>query len=75
MKEENMTMAKPVQNQISRTSPLARRVVGGFRTPDDRPPTPNELAWLECLCTIVGDTDPPPSLVAVQALRLALMAV
>jgi hypothetical protein len=49
-----------------------RRVVDGHKLPDERPPTKNELAWVEMLRAIVGDADPPPSLLAVQALRQAL---
>ncbi|WP_210526874.1 hypothetical protein [Rubellimicrobium arenae] len=50
-----------------------RKIIEGFRVPDDRPPTENELARIEMLRAIVGDRDPPPTLAAVQALRRALM--
>jgi hypothetical protein len=49
-----------------------RRVVEGFKLPSILPATENERAWIEMLRCIVGDADPPPTLKAVQALRLAL---
>jgi hypothetical protein len=50
-----------------------RRVVEGFKLPDDRPElTENELAWIQILRAIVGDRDPPVTLPAVDALRQAL---
>ena len=49
-----------------------RRVVEGFKLPSTAPITPNERDWIDMLRCIVGDADPPPALVAVQALRVAL---
>jgi hypothetical protein len=34
--------------------------------------TANERGWIDMLRCIAGDADPPPSLAAVQALRVAL---
>jgi hypothetical protein len=50
-----------------------RRVVEGFKLPSYTPPTQNELAWISMLRAIAGDSDPVPTLAAVQALRGALM--
>lgn len=61
------------QKHVSITAPTARKTVEGFRTPDRSPPSANELGWIECLRTIVGDRDPPPTLRAVVALRQALL--
>ena len=49
-----------------------RRVVEGFKLPSSAPITANETAWIDMLRCIVGDGDPPPTLGAVQALRVAL---
>ena len=49
-----------------------RRVVEGFKLPSTAPIMTNERDWIDMLRCIVGDTDPLPSLVAVQALRVAL---
>ena len=51
-------------------------MVRGFRLPDRRPLTENEWLRIETLRAIAGDpdTDPGPTLCAVQALRVALMA-
>ncbi|MEO8243092.1 MAG: hypothetical protein ABI832_12340 [bacterium] len=49
-----------------------RRVVEGFKLPSTAPITDNELDWIDMLRSIVGDAVPPPSLAAVQALRMAL---
>ncbi len=50
-----------------------RRVVEGFKLPSTAPITPNERDWIDMLRCIVGDADPPPSLMAVQALRIILV--
>lgn len=34
--------------------------------------SPNELAWIEFIRLASGDTDPPPTLMRVQALRRLL---
>jgi hypothetical protein len=47
--------------------------VVGFKLPSYAPPTENELAWISMLRAIVGDSDPRPTLAAVQALRVVLM--
>ena len=49
-----------------------RRVVEGFKLPSTAPIMTNERDRIDMLRCIVGDADPPPSLVAVQALRVAL---
>ncbi len=49
-----------------------RRVVEGFKLPSTAAITANETAWIDMLRTIVGEADPPPTLRAVQALRVAL---
>ena len=49
-----------------------RRVVKCFKLPSTAPVTTNERDWIDMLRCIVGDADPPPSLIAVQALRVAL---
>ena len=49
-----------------------RRVVEGFKLPSTAAITANEIAWIDMLRCIVGDADPPPTLDAVQALRVAL---
>ena len=49
-----------------------RRVIEGFKLPSTAAITTNELPWIDMLRCIVGDADPPPTLVAVQALRVAL---
>ena len=49
-----------------------RRVVEGFKLPSTAPITTNERDWIGMLRCIVGDTDPPPTLMAVQAIRKAL---
>ena len=51
----------------------ARRVVEGCKRPSYAPPTRTELAWISMLRAIVGDSDPVPTLAAVQALRAVLM--
>jgi hypothetical protein len=50
-----------------------RRIVEGFKLPSYAPPTQNESAWISMLRAIVGDSDPVPTLAAVQSLRQALM--
>ena len=50
-----------------------RRVVEGFKLPSFAPLTENEMAWISMLRAIVGDSDPVPTLAAVQALRETLM--
>lgn len=50
-----------------------RRVVEGFKLPSYAPLTENELAWISMLRAIAGDSDPVPTLAAVQALRQALV--
>jgi hypothetical protein len=50
-----------------------RRVVEGCKLPSYAQPTRNELAWISMLRAIVGDSDPVPTLAAVQALREALI--
>ena len=52
-----------------------RRVYEGFKLPSTAPITMNERDWIDMLRCIVGDADPPPSLKAVQALRVALPRV
>ncbi len=47
-------------------------VVEGFKLPSTAPITPNERDWIDMLRCIVGDADPPPTLLGVQALRRAL---
>ena len=49
-----------------------RRVVAGFKLPSTAPITANERDWIDMLRCIVGDADPPPTFVAVQAMRVAL---
>jgi hypothetical protein len=49
-----------------------RRVVEGFKLLSTAAITANETAWIDMLRCIVGDADPPPTLGAVQALRVAL---
>jgi hypothetical protein len=49
-----------------------RRVYEGFKLPSTAPIAMNERAWIDMLRCIVGDTVPPPSLEAVQALCVAL---
>ena len=51
----------------------ARYAYEGFKAPPNDQITENELAWIDMLRCIVGDTDPPPTLAGVQALRMALM--
>lgn len=46
-----------------------RRVVEGFRLPDDEPHNQNELQWLKFLRIIFGDNVPPPPMNAARALR------
>lgn len=48
------------------------KVVNGFRALRDRPVTQNELAWIEMLRAICDDEVPGPTLLAVQALRMAI---
>ena len=50
----------------------ARKHVDGFRLPDNGDLTENEWAWVGFIRVIAGNSDPAPSLVAVQALRRAL---
>ncbi len=50
-----------------------RRVIEGFKLPSYAPPTQNELAWISMLRAIAGDSDPVPTLAAIQALRVVLM--
>lgn len=50
-----------------------RRVVEGFKLSSTAPITPNKRDWIDMLRCIVGDADPPPTLGAVQALRVALV--
>ena len=50
-----------------------RWIVEGFKLPSYAPPTQNELAWISMLRAIVGDSDPVPTLAAIQALRETLM--
>lgn len=40
-----------------------------FRVPSVHPPTVNELAWIEFLRLMFGDSDPPPTLRLVQWVR------
>ncbi len=47
-----------------------RRVVNGFKLPDDSPPTENELKWIEFIRIASNGTDPSPDLASVQALQL-----
>ncbi|MEO7382357.1 MAG: hypothetical protein ABIV25_11535 [Paracoccaceae bacterium] len=49
-----------------------RRVIEGFRLPQDFPVTPNELHWVELLRAIMGEADLAPTVVSVQALRRAM---
>lgn len=50
-----------------------RQVLEGFKLPSTDPITGNERDWIEMLRCIVGDADPPPTVLAVQALRRALL--
>ena len=52
-----------------------RRVVGRFKLPSTAPITTNERDWIDMLRCIVGNANPPPTLAAVQALRVALSKV
>ena len=47
----------------------ARRVVEGCKLPHDGPITANERTWIEFIRLTSCDTDPPPTLARVQALR------
>ena len=67
-----MSTFTPSRCLRSSTGSTTRKVVEGFRVPDDRPPTWNELAWIEMLRVIAGDRDPSVTLAAIQALRRAL---
>ena len=49
-----------------------RRVVEGFKLPSTAPITTNERDWIDMLRCIAGDADPPPTLQAVQAMRVTL---
>lgn len=49
-----------------------RKVVAGFKLPSNTPLTVNERAWIDMLRMIVGDSDPKPTLSAVQALAASL---
>ena len=40
-----------------------------FCVPSVHPPTENELAWIEFLRLMFGDSDPPPTLRLVQRVR------
>lgn len=52
---------------------MITRVYDGFKLPTTAPITLNETTWIDMLRCIVGDTDPPPSMGAIQALRMALL--
>lgn len=52
----------------------ARQVVEGFCLPATGELIEHEAAWVGFIRAISRDTDPAPSLVAVQALRRALEA-
>ncbi len=43
-----------------------------FRVPFVHPPTENELAWIEFLRLMFGDSDPPPTLRLVQRVAASL---
>ena len=51
-----------------------RKVVAGFKLPYKAPLTSNELAWIDMLRMIVGDSDPKPTFAAVQAMTARLRA-
>lgn len=50
-----------------------RQVVEGYKTPSKDPITENELAWIHLLRSVLGDTDPPPTLAGVLALGITLV--
>ena len=50
-----------------------RLVFEGFKLPSTAPFTGNERDWIDMLRCIVGDSDPPPTVLGVQALRSALI--
>jgi hypothetical protein len=70
--KDSIALNWAIQKQISKTMMRTRKVVGGFRTPGDRPLTSNEWGWLEMLRLLLGDADPQVTLPAVDALRRAL---
>ena len=49
--------------------------VAGFNMPSERPISDNESAWIDFLRLVSRDSDPTPTLLCVQLLRLLIEEV